>query len=192
MFSVRIPGDERRAVLQKLGPVDINHLDKLDLTPRQRLAISQELEYQQLGLASFADPTPWQRLSRDQQEEFNQKYLALSPELQEFSKSQFLTLSERAQKHAYNAFLALDINSLAAVIEREMKIINSEEVAKGDHQVSNELREESRSSNVGVRVNNFDFPDVERKPEKKERKTIRKYDPRRQRRPISKVNPARE
>ena len=52
------------------------------LTPRQRLAIAQELEYQQLGLAAFTDPTPWQRLSREEQLEFNRKYLALPAELQ--------------------------------------------------------------------------------------------------------------
>ena len=109
--------------------------------------MTQEVEYQQLGLPPFSDPSPWQRLSRDQQEEFNKKYLALSPELQEFSKSQFLTLSERAQKHAYNAFLSLDIKSLAAVIEKEMKIIKSGEAP--EPQVTNDLREESGSSQVG-------------------------------------------
>ena len=183
-------------MISALGPIDFTKTDltSLDLTPRQRLAISQELEYQQLGLPPFSDPSPWQRLSRDQQDKFNQKYLALSPELQDFSKSQFLTLSERAQKHAYNAFLALDINSLAAVIQREMKIINSEEVSKRGLQVTNELREESRSSSVGVRVNNFDFPevDVDRKPQRKQKKTIRKYDPRdsrRQRRPVKQRQP---
>ena len=117
----------------------------------------------------------------EQQEEFNQKYLSLSPELQEFSKSQFLKISERAQKQAYNAFLNLDSNSLAVVIEREMKIIKSREFP--EHQVTNNLSEEFRSSNGGVRVNNFDFPDVAGKPQRKQNKTVRKYTARRRRRP---------
>jgi len=119
LFSVRIPGDERRTVLQKLGPVDINHLDKLDLTPRQRLAISQELEYQQLGLPPFSDPTPWQRLSRDQQIEFNTKYLGLPQDLQEYSRNQFLSLPEARQEKAYQTFLTVDIQTLTHAIARE-------------------------------------------------------------------------
>ena len=74
-------------MLERLGPVDINDLERLDLTARQRLAISQELEYQQLGLPPFSDPSPWQRLSRDQQIEFNKKYLALPRDLQVVSLS---------------------------------------------------------------------------------------------------------
>ena len=80
--SERIAGDERRRILQGLDHIDINHLEQLDLTPRQRLAIAQELEYQRLGLPPFTDPTPWQRLSRSQQTEFNRKYLALPRKLQ--------------------------------------------------------------------------------------------------------------
>ena len=68
--------------MQSLGPVDINTLDRLDLSARQRLAITQELQYQQLGLPSYSDPTPWQRLTRAQQIEFNRKYLALPQKLQ--------------------------------------------------------------------------------------------------------------
>merc|ERR1712223_466162 len=67
----RLSGKEREALIGHRGNIDLRNTDTLVLTPRQRLAISQELEYQQLGLASFADPTPWQRLSRNQQEEFN-------------------------------------------------------------------------------------------------------------------------
>ena len=79
-----IPAAERNSLISALGPIDFTKadLDTLVLTPRQRLAISQELEYQQLGLASFSDPSPWQRLSRDEQLEFNRKYLALPQELQ--------------------------------------------------------------------------------------------------------------
>merc|ERR1719210_1347561 len=82
----RLSGKEREALIAHLGNIDLKNTDTLVLTPRQRLAISEELEYQQLGLPAFTDPTPWQRLSREQQEEFNRKYLALRPELQEFSK----------------------------------------------------------------------------------------------------------
>merc|ERR1712218_453555 len=72
------------------------------------------------GLASFSDPTPWQRLSRDQQEEFNRKYLALSPQLQDFSKSQFTSLPEDRQEHAFNMFLQLDLETLSQVISNEL------------------------------------------------------------------------
>ena len=61
---------------------DLRDLGRLSLSPGQRLALSQELELQQLGLPAFTDPTPWQRLSRDQQLEFNRKYLALPTHLQ--------------------------------------------------------------------------------------------------------------
>merc|ERR1712218_370454 len=113
-------GKEREALIGHLGNIDLRNTDTLVLTPRQRLAISQELEYQQLGLASFSDPTPWQRLSRDQQEEFNKKYLALSPQLQDFSKSQFTSLPEDRQEHAFNMFLQLDLETLSAVISNEL------------------------------------------------------------------------
>merc|ERR1712223_1588100 len=52
----RLSGKEREALIGHLGNIDLSNTDTLVLTPRQRLAISQELEYQQLGLASFADP----------------------------------------------------------------------------------------------------------------------------------------
>merc|ERR1712076_240189 len=116
----RLSGKEREALIGHLGNIDLRNTDTLVLTPRQRLAISQELEYQQLGLASFSDPTPWQRLSRDQQEEFNKKYLALSPELQDFSKSQFTSLPEDRQEHAFNMFLQLDLETLSQVISNEL------------------------------------------------------------------------
>merc|ERR1711937_888335 len=91
----RIAARERESLISHLGNVDLTNVDKLVLTPRQRLAIAQELEYQQLGLAPYTDPTPWQRLSREQQEEFNRKYLALRSDLQEYSRNQFLSLPEQ-------------------------------------------------------------------------------------------------
>ena len=78
----RLNAKEREALIAHLGNIDLRNTDTLVLTPRQRLAIAQELEYQQLGLAAFTDPTPWQRLSREEQLEFNRKYLALPAELQ--------------------------------------------------------------------------------------------------------------
>ena len=75
-------------------------VDQLVLTPRQQLAILQELEHQESGLLPFTDPSPWERLTRVQQEEFNRKYLALRPELQEYSRNQFLSLPPERQEHA--------------------------------------------------------------------------------------------
>ena len=169
---------QRQALISELGNIDLSRtdLDTLVLSPRQRLAITEELQYQQLGLPVFTDPTPWQRLSQTQQEEFNKKYLALSPELQEFSREQFLSISERGQKHAYNAFLTLDSNTLTAVIREEMKKIKSGLVSQD--QVTNELREEFRSSVDGVKINNLNFDDIEENTAKKS-----PYDPRRQRQP---------
>merc|ERR1711902_113069 len=117
----RIPAKERESLISHLGNVDLTNVDKLVLTPRQRLAIEQELEYQQLGLAPYTDPTPWQRLTRDQQEKFNRKYLALRSDLQEYSRNQFLSLPEDRQEHAYNAFLSLDIETLSQVIDSELE-----------------------------------------------------------------------
>ena len=124
----RLSAKEREALIAHLGNIDLRNTDTLVLTPRQRLAIAQELEYQQLGLPAFSDPTPWQRLSRDQQEEFNKKYLSLAPELQEFSKNQFTNLPEDRQEHAFNMFISLDIETLSQVIENEL--VREREVAE--------------------------------------------------------------
>ena len=124
----RLSAKEREALIAHLGNIDLRNTDTLVLTPRQRLAIAQELEYQQLGLPAFSDPTPWQRLSRDQQEEFNKKYLTLAPELQEFSKNQFTNLPEDRQEHAFNMFISLDIETLSQVIENEL--VREREVAE--------------------------------------------------------------
>ena len=173
-----IAANERQELISELGNIDFTRtdLETIEMTPRQRLAIEQELEYQQLGLPVFTDPSPWQRLSRSQQEEFNKKFLALSPELQEFSRDQFLSLSERGQRHAYNAFLTLESHTLAAVIEREMEKVKSGSVRQ--EEVRNELGEEVRSSSdVGVRRNRLNTD------EEKHRTITRPYDLIRQRQP---------
>ena len=173
-----IEANKRQELISDLGNIDFTRtdLETIEMTPRQRLAIAQELEYQQLGLPVFTDPSPWQRLSRSQQEEFNKKFLALSPELQEFSRDQFLSLSERGQRHAYNAFLTLESDTLAAVIEKEMEKVKSGSVRQ--EQVRNELEEEVRSSNdVGVRRNSLNID------EEKHRNITRPYDLIRQRQP---------
>ena len=79
----RLSGKQREALISHLGNIDLRNTDKLVLTPRQRQAIAEELEYQQLGLQPFTDPTPWQLLSREQQTEFYRKFLALPRHLQE-------------------------------------------------------------------------------------------------------------
>merc|ERR1712025_1430269 len=117
----RMSGKEREALIAHLGNIDLRNTDKLVLTPRQRLAIALELEYQQLGLQPFQDPTPWQRLSREEQQLFNEKYLALAPAIQEFAKAQFTSLSEERQEHAFNMFLNLDLETLTSVISRELQ-----------------------------------------------------------------------
>jgi len=119
--ATRLSGKERKALISHLSDVDLESVEKLVLSPRQKLALTQELEYKRLGLPAFSDPTPWQRLSREEQEEFNKKYLGLRPELQEYSRVQFTSLPEERQEHAYRMFLHLDINTLAQVISRELE-----------------------------------------------------------------------
>ena len=79
-----IEAAQRQALISELGNIDLSRtdLDTLVVSPRQRLAITEELQYQQLGLPAYSDPTPWQRLTRAQQIEFNRKYLALPQKLQ--------------------------------------------------------------------------------------------------------------
>jgi len=101
----RLSGKERESIMSYLGNVDLTNIDNLVTTPTQEVAIAQELEYQELGLAPFTDPTPWQRLTREQQTEFNEKYLTLRSDLQDYSRNQFLSLPEDRQAHAYGAFL---------------------------------------------------------------------------------------
>merc|ERR1712142_1312841 len=116
----QLSAQERRALISHLSEYDLSAVDPLVLTPRQRVAILQELEHQSLGLAPFTDPTPWQRLSREQQKEFNRKYLALRKDLQEYSRKQFLTLPDDRQEHAFQAFLSVDLQTLSDTIEREL------------------------------------------------------------------------
>ena len=118
--SPQLPALVRKALLSHLTAYDLQHLDPLVLSDRQRQAVLQELQHQQLGLHPFTDPSPWQALSRDQHEEFNRKYLLLRKDLQEFSRKQFLTLSRDRQVHAYQAFLSLDIQTLSEAIESEL------------------------------------------------------------------------
>ena len=117
----RLSGKEREGLIAHLNDVDLSTIEKLVLSPRQKLALTQELEYKRLGLAAFSDPTPWQRLTREEQSQFNEKYLALRPDLQEYSKVQFTTLPEERQEHAYQMFLHLDIDTLSQVINRELE-----------------------------------------------------------------------
>merc|ERR1711935_1233123 len=122
--------------------------DKLVLTPRQRLAIAQELEYQQLGLKAFEDPTPWQRLSRDEQTLFNEKFNALPSDVLEFAKSQFTGLSEERQEHAFAMFLSLDLETLVAVIRkellREQEALQAQEEERRRQQAERQRQEEAR------------------------------------------------
>jgi len=153
----RISAKERESLISHLGNVDLTSVDSLVLTPRQRLAIAQELEYQQLGLAPFSDPTPWQRLSREQQEEFNRKYLALRPDLQQYSRNQFLSLPEERQAHAYGAFLSLDTETLSTIIESELQkereVLEAERLA--EERERQRLEQERLQQLEAQRLRNF-------------------------------------
>lgn len=75
-------GKERRALVSHLRDLDLETGAALVLTPRQKLALRQELEARRMGLAAWTDLTPWQKLTRAEQRKFNEKYLALPAELQ--------------------------------------------------------------------------------------------------------------
>jgi len=181
-FHTYIPGAEREILIAYLGNIDLSNvnLDSLKATPREKLAIVQELELQRLGLPPFTDPTPWQRLTRDQQLEFNRKYLALPSDVQSFSRNQFLTLPEKKQMRAYKSFLLLDVESLQRIIEDEMRRVKESKAL---------LREKPRSQSK-IKISKLNFNDlidtsVEEKPEikiVKPKKTTfikkSKYDPR--------------
>jgi len=174
-----IPGTERRILIAYLGNIDLSQddidIESLKATPREKLAITQELELQRQGLAPFSDPTAWQRLSEDQQHEFNRKYLALPNELRMFSRDQFLSLSEKMQAKAYNAFLILDLNSLTHILEQEMKTFKKIKTQKAGIFSKNiyELAEKPRSQN-GLKAQNVHFNLVE----ENSRRNKSKYDPR--------------
>merc|ERR1711892_1374152 len=115
-----LSGKERKALISHLSKDNLGNVDQLVLTPRQKVAILQELEHQKLGLPPFTDTTPWQRLTREQQLKFNKKYLGLSLELKGYSRNQFLSLSDDRQAHAYAVFLSADLQTLSHAIEREL------------------------------------------------------------------------
>ena len=80
--EVLLTGKERRGLVSHLTDLELASGTNLVLTPRQKLALKQELELRRKGLSPWSDPTPWQRLSRSEQNLFNDKYLSLPPELQ--------------------------------------------------------------------------------------------------------------
>merc|ERR1712106_574283 len=121
-----LSGKERKALISHLSKDKLGNVDQLVLTPRQKVAILQELEHQKLGLPPFTDPTPWQRLTREQQLKFNTKYLGLSLELQEYSRNQFLSLPDDRQAHAYGVFLSADLQTLSHAIEQEQQVLQQE------------------------------------------------------------------
>jgi len=132
----RLSGKERQSLIAHLTDVDLTTIEKLVLSPRQKAALTQELEYKRLGLPAFSDPTPWQRLNRDEQQQFNEKYLALRSDLREYSKVQFTSLPEEMQEHAYKMFLHLDIDTLTQVINRELeRQLEAEKLFENDSDV---------------------------------------------------------
>merc|ERR1712149_20304 len=133
-----LSGKERLSLIGHLGEVDLKKVDKLILTPRQQLALTQELELLKLGLPSFHDPTPWERLTQKEQLNFNEKYLALSPELQEFAKNQFVSASDDILLHAFRMFNKLDLELLTKVLQREADIINGKAVIKEEQMEKDE------------------------------------------------------
>merc|ERR1712106_278668 len=128
-----LSGKERKALISHLSKDNLGNVDQLVLTPRQKVAILQELEHQKLGLLPFTDPTPWQRLTREQQLEFNTKYLGLSLELQEYSRNQFLSLPDDRQAHAYAVFLSSDLQTLSHAIGQEL--IREQQVLQQDSEL---------------------------------------------------------
>merc|ERR1711892_1264957 len=128
-----LSGKERKALISHLSKDNLGNVDLLVLTPRQKVAILQELEHQKLGLSPFTDPSPWQRLTRGQQLEFNKKYLGLSLELQEYSRNQFLSLPDDRQAHAYAVFLSADLQTLSHAIEQEL--IREQQVLQHDSEL---------------------------------------------------------
>merc|ERR1712106_96478 len=128
-----LSGKERKALISHLSKDNLGNVDQLVLTPRQKVAILQELEHQKLGLPPFTDPSPWQRLTREQQLEFNTKYLGLSLELQEYSRNQFLSLPDDRAAHAYAVFLSADLQTLSHAIEREL--IREQQVLQQDSEL---------------------------------------------------------
>ena len=141
---------ERKALLGHLGNLDLDNVEKLVLTPRQKLAIQQELEYQRRGLAPFTDPTPWQSLSTEHQGEFNRKFNELSPALQQYSKEQFASLPADRQKHAFQMFLNLSIEELSEVLQQEL--IRQVEVLQQQRELLERQQQERRKQEQKERL----------------------------------------
>ena len=127
-----LSGKERKALISHLSKDNLGNVDQLVLTPRQKVAILQELEHQKLGLPPFTDTTHWQRLTGGQLE-FNTKYLGLSLDLQEYSRNQFLSLPDDRQAHAYAVFLSADLQTLSHAIEQEL--IREQQVLRKDSEL---------------------------------------------------------
>ena len=116
-----LTGKERKALVSHLDSLDLESVDSLVLTSRQKTALLQEVEVRRLGLSPWSDLSAWQRLSREEQVRFNEKYLGLPSSLQQFSRTQFMSLPEDRQEHAYRMFLVLDEDTLKDVIARELE-----------------------------------------------------------------------
>merc|ERR1712112_417339 len=159
-----LSGKERFSLIGHLGEVDLKKVDKLILTPRQQIALTQELELLKLGLPSFHDPTPWERLTEKEQLNFNEKYLALSPELQEFAKNQFVSASDDILMHAFRMFNKLDLELLTKVLQREADIINGKAVIKEEQM---EKDEEETSVTMSE-----ELPDQKEEPQQKEEERV--------------------
>jgi len=63
--------------------------------------------------------SPWEKLSRTEQETFNRKYLLLQEDVQQFAREMFLTVDRQRKEAAFQAFLALDMDTLTQVLLRE-------------------------------------------------------------------------
>merc|ERR1712193_161301 len=79
--------------------------------------------------------------TQKEQLNFNEKYLALSPELQEFAKNQFVSASDDILLHAFRMFNKLDLELLTKVLQREADIIKGKAVIKEDQQMVLEQEE---------------------------------------------------
>merc|ERR1712106_1021590 len=158
-----LSGKERKALISHLSKDNLGNVDQLVLTPRQKVAILQELEHQKLGLPPFTDPTPWQRLTREQQLEFNTKYLGLSLELQEYSRNQFLSLPDDRQAHAYAVFLSTDLRTLSHAIEQEL--IREQKVLQQDSELQR-IEEQQRQAEQQHQVEQQFLAEQQQKAEK--------------------------
>ena len=143
----RLTATQREELIGHLAGVNLQSGEKTVLTPDQKLAVEQELEYRRVGLPPFDDPDTWQRLSRQEQTEFNRKFRELSEELQVFSSNQFNTLPDTFLEHAFNMFILLDIQTLSQVLYRELEETRAIQLQK--HRVLQRQEEEqTRAQNL--------------------------------------------